>query len=112
MSHMKISLISSELRDRGYSTKGYAVVGRFEQEFLQLSDHENSFCIGPFDGTDDQGEKLVDTSDLWICHKEDLEQDYSRNDRLLPDTSDPFIVVNSIEGWIIREETMPQIVPK
>lgn len=112
MSHIKISLIASELRDRGYETKGYAIVGRFNQEFLQLSDHENSFCVGPFDGVDGKGERLVDTSDLWICHKEDLEKDYSRNDKILPDTTDPYIVVNSIEAWIIREETMPQIVPK
>lgn len=111
MSHIKISMISSELRERGYETKGYAIVGKFEQEFLQLSDHDNCFCIGPFDGTDKKGEKLVDTSDLWICHKDDLEKDYSTNDKLLPDTADPFVVVNSIEAWIIREEEMPHIIP-
>lgn len=109
---MKISLIASELQDRGYSTKGSAVVGKFSQEFLQLSDHENSFCLGPFDGKTTKGEALVDTADLWICHKEDLQKDYSRNDKLLPNTLDPYILANSIEAWIIREETMPEVIPK
>lgn len=112
MPHMKVSLIEAELKQRGYSTQGSAVVGKFHQEFLQLLDHDNSFCLGPFDGKTSRGESLVDTSDLWICHKEDLQKDYSKNDKLLPNTQDPFILANSIEAWIIREETMPEVIPK
>lgn len=106
MPHLPISLLASELQSRGYETEGYTSSGRFEQEFLQLSHCDQCYCIGPFDGMDSKGEKLVDSSDLWICHTEDLEKEYSRDDKILPDTDDPYVLVNSIEAWIIREETM------
>lgn len=105
MANLKVSLLVDELQGRGYDIGGYSVLGRLNQRFLDIPYTPDDYCIGPIDSDDEHGEPLADTAELWITRKDDVIQGYSLKDRILPDTTEVFVLANSIEAWMIRDSS-------
>lgn len=103
MANLKVSLLVEELQGRGYEIGGYSVLGKFNQKFLDIPHLPDSYCLGPIESDYDNGDAWVDTSELWIARRDNIVNSASHFDRALPDTTEVFVLANSIEAWMIRD---------
>lgn len=111
MAYIKISKIIQELTERGYQVEDKPVQGSMGCKFIAFDSGEEQFCIGPFEGKDKDQDIIVDSGNLWICHREDLENNVFKNDKSLPDTEYAFVIVNCAEAWVMRDSLFPHAIP-
>lgn len=111
MAYIKISAIIDELASRGYVVAKTHIKGSMGCEFICFHSGDEDFCIGPFEGFDENKDIIVDTSNLWITNKKYIETNVFKNDKALPDTDDVYIIVNSVEAWVMRDSLFPHAIP-